>query len=88
MLADNPDKALANSFGRGIPRNLLLKIPPLDYCHENGATIFLESSWALNTLEVGEAITTLCGTLGGADMRDGLRINARNTASTLLKNRS
>jgi len=42
---------------------------------ENGATIFLESSWALNTLETGEAITTLCGTKAGADMRDGLRIN-------------
>ncbi len=42
---------------------------------ENGATIILESSWALNTLDVGEAKTTLCGTLAGADMRDGLRIN-------------
>lgn len=42
---------------------------------ENGATIFLESSWALNTLEVGEAQTTLCGTKAGADMKDGLRIN-------------
>jgi len=43
---------------------------------ENGATIFLEASWALNTLEEGEAITTLCGTKAGADMRDGLRINS------------
>lgn len=42
---------------------------------ENGATIFLESSWALNTLEIGEAQTTLCGTKAGADMKDGLRIN-------------
>ncbi|HHW45740.1 MAG TPA: Gfo/Idh/MocA family oxidoreductase [Clostridiales bacterium] len=42
---------------------------------EDGATIILESSWALNTLEVGEAQTTLCGTKAGADMRDGLRIN-------------
>lgn len=42
---------------------------------ENGATIILESSWALNTLDIGEAKTTLCGTLAGADMRDGLRIN-------------
>jgi predicted dehydrogenase len=42
---------------------------------ENGATIVLESSWALNTLEEGEARTTLCGTKGGADMKDGLRIN-------------
>ncbi|MGV8146907.1 MAG: Gfo/Idh/MocA family protein [Alkaliphilus sp.] len=42
---------------------------------ENGATIILESSWALNTLQVGEAKTTLCGTKGGADMQEGLRIN-------------
>lgn len=42
---------------------------------ENGATIVLESSWALNTLDVGEAQTTLCGTKAGADMKDGLRIN-------------
>lgn len=42
---------------------------------ENGATVILESSWALNTLDVGEAITTLCGDKGGADMNDGLRIN-------------
>lgn len=42
---------------------------------KNGATIILESSWALNTLDVGEAQTTLCGTKAGADMKDGLRIN-------------
>lgn len=42
---------------------------------ENGATISLESSWALNTLEVDEAKCTLSGTEGGADMKNGLRIN-------------
>ena len=42
---------------------------------ENGATIVLESAWALNSLDVREAKTTLCGTQGGADMVDGLRIN-------------
>lgn len=42
---------------------------------ENGATIVLEASWALNTLDVGEAKTTLCGTLAGADTKDGLKIN-------------
>jgi len=41
---------------------------------ENGATIILESSWALNTLDEGEAMCTLCGTKAGADMKDGLRI--------------
>ena len=42
---------------------------------ENGATIYLEASWALNTLDTREAVTQLCGTLGGADMIDGLRFN-------------
>ena len=42
---------------------------------KNGATIQLEASWALNSLEVDEAKTTLCGTKAGADMKDGLRIN-------------
>ena len=43
---------------------------------ENGAVIYLEASWALNTLDVDEAKTSLCGTKAGADMRDGLRINS------------
>lgn len=42
---------------------------------EDGSTIVLESSWALNSLDVDEAKTTLCGTKAGADMKDGLRIN-------------
>jgi len=29
----------------------------------------------LNTLEIGEARASLCGTLAGADMKDGLRLN-------------
>lgn len=45
---------------------------------KNGATINLESSWALNSLDVREAQTTLCGTKAGADMVDGLRINRVN----------
>lgn len=42
---------------------------------KDGATIHLEASWALNTLDVDEAKTSLCGTKAGADMKDGLRIN-------------
>ncbi len=45
---------------------------------KNGATIVLESSWALNTLQTGEARCTLCGTEGGADMQEGLRINGED----------
>ncbi|MBC7765593.1 MAG: Gfo/Idh/MocA family oxidoreductase [Hyphomonadaceae bacterium] len=42
---------------------------------KDGTTIVLESSWALHTLQTGEAIVTLCGTEGGADMQEGLRLN-------------
>ncbi|WP_425414538.1 Gfo/Idh/MocA family protein [Paenibacillus pinihumi] len=47
---------------------------------ENGASIMLESSWALNSLEVDEAKVTLCGTKGGADMKDGLRFNGEHNS--------
>lgn len=55
---------------------------------ENGATISLESSWALNSLDVREAVTSFCGTLAGADMNDGVRINGirNNVQYTLLPN--
>ncbi len=43
---------------------------------ENGATIILESSWALNTIEpVTEGSVALCGTKAGAQIKDGISIN-------------
>jgi predicted dehydrogenase len=42
---------------------------------KNGATIIIESSWALNITGEREAVTTLCGTKGGADMYGGLTLN-------------
>ncbi len=39
---------------------------------KDGATIFLESSWALNVLESKEAATTLCGTKAGAEIDAGM----------------
>lgn len=38
---------------------------------KNGATIFIEASWALNVLKSMEASTTLCGTKAGAEIRHG-----------------
>ena len=53
---------------------------------ENGATILLESSWALNMLDTREAITTLCGTDAGLDMIDGIRVNGiRNGRQYVLR---
>ena len=53
---------------------------------ENGATISLESSWALNTLAVSEAVTTIHGTQAGATMVGGLKINGvRNGRQYVLE---
>ncbi|SNX54625.1 Gfo/Idh/MocA family oxidoreductase [Thermoanaerobacterium sp. RBIITD] len=73
-LADR--KNAANAWGPWDPAKFTVEDSAFGFITmENSATIVLESSWALNSLEVGEAMTTLCGTEGGADMRDGLRIN-------------
>lgn len=42
---------------------------------ENGATILVKSSWALNYEPSLEASTLICGTLAGADFANGLQIN-------------
>lgn len=69
----------ANAWGPWDPKKFTVEDSAFGFITmENGATIVIESSWALNSLEVGEAQTTLCGTEGGADMKDGLRINGEN----------
>lgn len=52
---------------------------------EDGATIMLESSWALNSLEVDEAKCSLSGTEAGADMKNGLRINGEEFSRLYTK---
>lgn len=65
-----------NAFGPWDPKEFTVEDSAFGFIvMENGATITLEASWALNTLEVEEARTLLCGTKAGADMKDGLRIN-------------
>ena len=75
-LADT--KNAANAWGPWDPKKFTVEDSAFGFIKmKNGATIHLEASWALNTLDVGEAMTTLCGTKGGADMKgdNGLRIN-------------
>ena len=72
----NQDKNTGNPWGDWDPKEFTVEDSAFGFViMENGAVINLESSWALNILDVREAQTTLCGTLGGADMADGLRIN-------------
>ncbi|WP_223070408.1 Gfo/Idh/MocA family protein [Paenibacillus caui] len=69
-------KNAANAWGPWDPEKFTVEDSAIGFITmENGATIVLEASWALNTLDVGEAKTVLCGTEGGADMEKGLRIN-------------
>src|SRR5699024_9710676 len=52
---------------------------------ENGATIMLDSSWALNSLDVDEAKCSRSGTEGGAEMKDGLRVNGEDLGKLYTK---
>ena len=76
-LADTENAA--NAWGSWDPKKVTVEDSAFGYItRQNGATIFLEASWALNTLLANEAKTLLCGTKGGADMLGeggALRIN-------------
>ena len=73
-LADQKEQG--NAFGEWDPKEFTVEDSAFGFIKmKDGAVIELESSWALNTLEVDEAKTSLCGTKAGADMKDGLRIN-------------
>lgn len=76
----------ANAFGPWDPKKFTVEDSAFAMITmENGASIVLESSWALNTLEVDEAKVTLCGTKAGADMKGGLRINGEDNSRLYTK---
>ena len=72
----NKDTEQGNMWGNWDPEKFTVEDSAFGFVvMENGATIVLESAWALNTLDVREAVTSVCGTRAGGDMLDGLRIN-------------
>jgi predicted dehydrogenase len=76
-LADRENAA--NAWGSWDPKKFTVEDSAFGFIKmANGASITLEASWALNTLQVDEAKCTLCGTEGGADMMGGLRLNGEN----------
>jgi predicted dehydrogenase len=80
-------KDAANAWGSWDPEKFKVEDSAFGYITmQNGATIILESSWAINMLQTGEAKCTLCGTEGGADMLDGLRINGENFGKLYTNN--
>ena len=63
------DKPMGNVFGPWDPETYEVEDSAFGFVKmENGATIFLEASWALNISDPREAATTLCGTEGGAEL--------------------
>ncbi len=71
-LGKRKDAAEGNIFGPWDPAKYEVEDSAFGFIKkENGATIFLESAWAINMKESKEASTTLCGTLAGAEIRYG-----------------
>ena len=72
-------KNAANAWGPWDPEKFTVEDSAIGFVvMENGATIYLESSWAINSLDVKEAKTTLMGTKAGADMNNGLSVNGED----------
>ena len=68
-----PEATEGNMFGPWDPETYEVEDSAFGYIKmENGATIFLESAWALNVKESREAATTLCGTKAGAELIGGM----------------
>ena len=66
----------ANAWGDWDPKEFTVEDSAFGFVvMENGVTIILQSSWALNILDANEAAFRLCGTKAGADTVDGARIN-------------
>ncbi|MGW7776346.1 Gfo/Idh/MocA family protein [Staphylococcus xylosus] len=69
----------ANAWGSWDPNEFTVEDSAFGFIKmKNGATIILESSWALNSIDVDEAKCSLSGTDGGADMKNGLRIHGED----------
>lgn len=69
----------ANAWGPWDPSKFTVEDSAFGFIKmKNGATIVLESSWALNSLDVDEAKCALSGTEGGADMKGGLRLHGED----------
>ena len=72
-------KNAANAWGPWDPEKFTVEDSAFGFITmENGASIILEASWAINSLDVDEAKTSLSGTKAGADMKNGLTINGED----------
>jgi predicted dehydrogenase len=82
-LADR--KNAANRFGPWDPEEFTVEDSAFGFVTmKNGATISIESSWAINLADYQEARCILAGTEAGADMKGGLRINGEKNGREYL----
>ena len=82
-LAGNADSA--NAWGPWDPAKFTVEDSAFGFITmQNGATIMLEASWAINLVETFEAQCVLAGTKAGADFKDGLRINGESRSALYL----
>jgi predicted dehydrogenase len=85
----NKDRNAGNAWGDWDPDKFTVEDSAFGFIvMKNNATIILQSSWALNTTEVRESVTSLCGTKAGADMPQSgeLVINGvKNNRQYILK---
>ncbi len=72
-LGHSAEAAEGNMFGPWDPETFEVEDSAFGFVKmKNGATIFLESAWALNIKDSREAACTLCGTKGGAEQLGGM----------------
>ncbi len=77
----------ANAWGSWDPAKFTVEDSAMGFVvMEDGASVAIESSWALNTRLVDEAKAVLCGTRAGADMLDGLHVNGEDLSQLYVKN--
>ena len=83
-LADRENSA--NAWGPWDPKEYTVEDSAFGYIKfTNGATVILESSWAINLRHSDESKCTLCGTLAGADMQNGLFINGERYSKLFVE---
>ena len=83
-LADQKDTG--NAWGDWDPEVFTVEDSAFGFIKmKNGATIILESSWAINMVNTPEATCMLAGSKAGADFCDGLRINGEEYSKLYVK---
>lgn len=76
----------ANAWGQWDPETFDVEDSAFGFIKmKNGATIILESSWAINLRDCREATCTLAGSKAGVDFAEGMKINGEEYAKLYVK---